>query len=263
LPEELAILDLFPLRVKIISRTLKGSDFMSKTMKFSPLLRYFTKEIDRRVFKQNPAPVIIFEEEKEDDQGWVVGNGYIPSIDVYVIYAYIDEAVLREYEAINQIFSSSPFRKISEGHWEYPPFNNVEEFVVGVAAHEVRHRVQFKSSVGLVTPENWERATDPFLRSTIKVTELFFKVLKKVEPSSPYIRDDIINKQFDAMIIEFIAGRFWGKTMDLGKIAEIVRKDAKDLLKLKLCDKEGQPSFYYISSSFGKVIFTWPRYLPL
>jgi hypothetical protein len=232
------------LGVKIISRTLKGGDFMSKTMKFSPLLRYFTKEIDRRIFKQNPAPVIIFEEEKEDDQGWIVGNGYISSIDVYVIYAYVDELILGEYEAFNRIFSSWPFRKISEEYQEYISFNNVEEFVVGLAAHEVRHRVQFKLSVTLVRPEDQERATDPFLRLLIRVAELFFKSIKRVEPSSPYIRDGI-NKQFDAMIIEFITVKLWRKTRDLEKIAEIVGKDAKDLLKIKLCDKEGfDPSFF-------------------
>ena len=97
----------------------------------------------------------------------------------------------------------------------------------------------------MVTPEDWKRAADPFVRSTIKVTELFFKALKKVEPSSPYIRDNNISKQFDAMIIEFIVSRLWNKTRDLEKIAGIVRKDAKDLLYFL---SQNNFSFYFRNS---------------
>jgi hypothetical protein len=204
-------------------------------MRFSPVLLYFTKQIDKKIFKQNQARVIIYKDEIKNAYNEIVGNGYIPSVDLYIIYAYIDDMVRREYVRMNEIFSSWPFKKIFEeaDQKEWISFKEVEEFLLSVAAHEVRHRVQFKSSISLITPEDQGKATDTFLRCVMKATELFFKAVEKLDPSLPYIRDGI-DKQYDAMIIEFITARLWRETRDLERIAKIVKEDAKNLLKVEL-----------------------------
>jgi hypothetical protein len=120
---------------------------------------------------------------------------------------------------------------------ELPPFTE-ESIIVGIAAHEVRHRVQKEFQIEMIKPEDAENTSDPELKALIR---FLAKVFEKYPPDLPSPK--LVEEEFDATVIEWMIAKLWHEgERDILKLATIVKEDWE---KIK---KERNLSFLFISS---------------
>jgi hypothetical protein len=124
---------------------------------------------------------------------------------------------------------------------ELPPFTE-ETLIVGIAAHEIRHRVQKEFQIEIIKPEDAENTSDPELRALIR---FLAKVFEKYPPDLPSPK---LEEEFDATVIEWIVAKLWheGKR-DILKLVKIIKEDGK-----KLKERGVFPSFIYWYSYFRR-----------
>ena len=87
-----------------------------------------------------------------------------------------------------------------------------EEFLLSVAAHEVRHRVQKDFSLEPLSPDSARSIENQLLKSIIEYRELEFEEIKKIlireKKSEEYISYRMRPDEFDAKVIElFVANK--------------------------------------------------------
>ena len=81
-----------------------------------------------------------------------------------------------------------------------------EELLMALAAHEVRHRLQFNSSIRRFSPEAANSVDDRFLRDVIRLVGLEFnrkrQILNERGATKEYIEHVLDPLEFDAEVIE-------------------------------------------------------------
>jgi hypothetical protein len=218
-------------------------------MGWIPKLYYFIWLFDSRIFDE-PAPQLHVNKKElellgEESKSHIAM--YWSENDIYIIYGDSQKEKLEEeVEKYKKLFSSKPFRIILEQYHQPPPHNTFEELIVGFAAHEVRHRVQWKLSIKLITREDEKRVTDPLLACMIKLATVLEEARSKVNPS--HLNDP---RELDAKIIEFIASAIWRKRGRKGRtleeLCQLIRSGGETLLEGKINgDEEGNSSFLFI-----------------
>lgn len=230
--------------------------------RFSPILGYLIWELDNEVFKENPAKIGRIPGEPKEEGVLAV---YFGDDDCYGVYTYIDDEIYMDLKYVRQIPYELPLEEIIQKlkRYEELPLCSEEALLRGIAAHEVRHRVQWKLHITPIQPEKITNHTDPILVNIIKINFLFLMILKDVAPTD-YTRlmaayED--SSELDAAIIRQFVSFAWDR-VDLNKlektkkIASLIKMDGETLLKSKLIKvEEGKISliFYCISSNFGNV----------
>ena len=121
---------------------------------------------------------------------------------------------------------------------ELPPFTE-ESIIVGIAAHEVRHRVQKEFQIEMIKPEDAENTSDPELKALIR---FLAKVFEKYPPDLPSPK--LVEEEFDATVIEWMIAKLWHEgERDILKLATIVKEDWEKI-------KERNFSLFLFISSF-------------
>ncbi len=119
-----------------------------------------------------------------------------------------------------------------KGHWflfkkeDQSPYQ-LGEIIIAIAAHEVRHRIQYRLQVELFSPE------------TVTGNQLLDSIIKSAEKDMSrgwrIINAEDKEKEFDALVIEKITGEIVGAVnSDLGSIAEIIKSTTIDEIKEKI-----------------------------
>jgi hypothetical protein len=172
------------------------------------------KELDVLIFRLRPGKVYVIKEKKLCEGGTEFSPvAYLPEYFSYIIYQ--KEFKKNFDECKKSLLEAYPYEKERE----------VERaIIVGIASHEVRHRVQREFKVQLFSPENAK-----ILIPSQKV-EAILKISKGLK------------KEFDAMCIELITVGLWlGGEKNLLRIAEIVKEDCQKIIK------RVSPSFLFCS----------------
>lgn len=178
-------------------------------------------QLDRLIFGKNYAKrIVIVRKAPEKGKKWIqyVIKGIDPNeSDYYEIMGYLDEVMANEIDGRRHI-SVNDF-KSEKSYQELQPFTE-DETVIAIAAHEVRHRVQYRQQINLFSPEDANRVKDFDFKCLIKFLTMLF------ENSPPNTAP--ADEEFDAMIIEHLAAKKWREGSNLREIAEIIKKDAKN-----------------------------------
>jgi hypothetical protein len=105
---------------------------------------------------------------------------------------------------------------------ELSPFTR-EEIIIGMAAHEVRHRVQKEFQIEMIKPEDAKNISDSELKALIR---FLAKVFERYPPDLPPSK---LKEEFDATVIEWIVAKLWheGKR-DILKLVTIIKEDGKN-----------------------------------
>jgi hypothetical protein len=199
------------------------------------------KALDELVFKEKTTKVKVVDIKPKENEAFV---RYQPEEDYYEIDGYIDDIVVKQA----RMYRHFPFEMLKEGKdrlkewYKFPPYSEIE-YLISLAAHEVRHRVQCKLSVTVFSLENALDAKDPYLKGLIKFVEMCFKK----EPLTSKYTD----KEFDAKIIFWLTGKILQKNGNLSEIALIIQEDAKNLLRKNYIVNGVFPVFIYFKFYFS------------
>jgi hypothetical protein len=167
------------------------------------------KELDGMIFRSRPGEVYIVEDRKMCENKVIF---YLPEYFSYIICQKEFKKNFNEYK--RSLLKAYPYNEERE----------IEKAViVGIASHEVRHRVQREFKVHLFSPEN----------AKILIPASRVETILKITKNS--------DREFDAACIELITVGLWlGGENNLSRIAEIVREDCQKIIK------RVTPSFYFI-----------------
>jgi hypothetical protein len=180
--------------------------------------------LDKLVFPANPIPIVIIAKNKqqEDPDSPFLHYSYDNSSgkEGYAVFESLDYRIKevlkrRRHIYFNELLKLRSLEKLQ-------PVSE-EEFLVGLAAHEVRHRVQKLLNINLFSPEDAERAEDP----DIKVLLMFVAITmtEKGLDSLPNFPEE-----YDAYVIEHLAARKRHEGSTLQEIAIIIKESAEKLL---------------------------------
>lgn len=161
--------------------------------------------LDREVFPENPAPLELIA-----DRG--VKNNlamYIPYVprtkqECYVIFVKILSENLRLLKREIKLITYNRAGKIPE--FSRAPSYTWEELLLSLAAHEVRHRIQYNLSIRQFSPQDAPLVDDRLLKHIIMLNEAEFRQRKKIyrskeNRSEGYIREKLSAEEFDASVV--------------------------------------------------------------
>jgi RNA polymerase-interacting CarD/CdnL/TRCF family regulator len=98
---------------------------------------------------------------------------------------------------------------------------DLEDVLIGLSAHEIRHRAQENRLLELVSPEIAPKVKDTYVKRLIDFTKMLFKE----QPTS-----GVYEKEFDAKAIEYMAQEIWHlKGKDPAEIASLIKSGAREL----------------------------------
>ncbi|MCK5591200.1 MAG: hypothetical protein KAI72_04520, partial [Candidatus Pacebacteria bacterium] len=109
----------------------------------------------------------------------------------------------------------------------------LDEFLMAITAHEVRHRFTKLKKVNLFSSADAKYVKDPELRFLINFVNKSFEL----NPPTTAPKDE----EFDARVIEHLALKQWHEQKSFEKIAEIIKTDPKKL-------REITPVLFYLNS---------------
>lgn len=140
-------------------------------------------------------------------------------IEHYQIYGYGVDKVINEERKKRVILLQELKRK--EYEYEDLPKLTLEEILIGLAAHEVRHRVQYHLPIELLSLELLDEIDNSYVRGLID----FIKLLYEEEPP----KGDY-NLEFDAKSIEYMVIEMWHwGERNASKIASKVKAGAREI----------------------------------
>lgn len=153
--------------------------------------------------------------------------GYVPpgvnddgSGDYYQIFGIgIDEEIKHQLstEKITLIKEKLPKRSAFDDSSSI----TLEELLLQIAGHEIRHRVGYLCKVSLFSWKMREQINDPYLKTLILYVHCLLLVNR---PKENYRRE------FDAEVVEHLVAELWHRgEKDLAKIAEIVKAGARKM----------------------------------
>ena len=155
--------------------------------------------LDKEVFLENPIKKIIILRMRPPSEAKRIA--YIPEEDVvsnepehYVIYDYglkkiIEQERQKRVILLSKSGKSEDFTKMT-----------LEEVFIGIAAHEVRHRVQHLLSIEWFSPERAKTIDAPYFRSLIEFRKFIF---------ASHSLEGNYQREFDAKVIENLVVEKW------------------------------------------------------
>jgi hypothetical protein len=178
--------------------------------------------LDKEVFSENPIKRIIILRMRPPSEAKRIA--YIPEEGAvsnepehYVIHNYglkkiIDQECRKRVILLSESERSKDFIKMT-----------LEEVFIGIAAHEVRHRVQHLLPIEWISPEHARTIDDPYFRRLIEFRRIIFT---SHPPEGNYQRE------FDAKVIENLVVEKWHYgERNHSRIAELIRLEPKHLAK--------------------------------
>lgn len=178
--------------------------------------------LDKEVFLENPIKKIIILIMRPPSEAKRIA--YISEEDAvsnepehYVIYDYglkkiIEQERQKRVILLSKSGKSEDFTKMT-----------LEEVFIGIAAHEVRHRVQHLLPIEWFSPEHAKTIDAPYFRSLIEFRKFIF---------ASHSLEGNYQREFDAKVIENLVVEKWhyGERM-YSRIAELIRLEPKHLAK--------------------------------
>lgn len=205
-----------------------------ETPEMSCKLVFLIRTLDEKIFGQNAATVEVIERKPSSKEVYV---GYSPINDRYQVFQFIGKIVEEEVKTYRHF----GFEEGDLEDWDsFSPFS-IEEFLIFVAAHEVRHRVQYLLPIAMFSPNDGKKAKEHALRRIIRFVEICFEI------DPPKVCN--LQREFDARVIAWLATEIWHKALDKIKvfhsqIASLIKKDATILLKEEI---GGNPLFLFLT----------------
>ncbi len=202
---------------------MQGRRELTKSeLEMAKLISEAIERFDKTVFPEKPIEVFVVKDypESEDRRFRYVDKCRIAESEDgeiykmgehYIIYGFgLDQRITQEKEKRIMLFRESEMPKKSK---DLPQFT-LEEVLVAIASHEVRHRFQNHFPNDLFSPVDVGRTNNPHLKRLIEYTTL---LCKGISPEHYEI-------EIDASLIEHLVVEkwHWGER-DLPKIAEIVK----------------------------------------
>jgi hypothetical protein len=183
-------------------------------------------ELDKIIFPDNPIQeirIITKEEDNNSTNPPLCGysKGDLQEKEHYTVFKHLDHVVW-DVPSMGRHLYLKDFLKAHS--WEnFQPFTE-EEFLIQLAAHEVRHRVQEHFKVSLFSPQYVEeikrgkRAKDGNLEAIVIFLWMYYSMRKK---------SDI--KEFDADVIGFLAAMKFHEGINLQDLAKLIKEDARKI----------------------------------
>jgi hypothetical protein len=187
------------------------------------MLVNFIGRIDAEVFPKEPWKIVVVdedypltEEEKKSINDILKENKiYIrcskPRKSYIVIKKGIKEFIIEHAKETKHLYAKMAGKK----KWDDLPSFTLEELILAIAVHEVRHRVQ--NEIRMLTPEDEINACDSELGVLIRLAS-FDK--------------DRAREEYDALVIESLIAKMWHSGIkDWKYIGKIIAEDGEKLLK--------------------------------
>jgi len=185
-------------------------------------LAYFLKEFERRIFEKTLEIKIVESWERKTPCSLFSRKGkpqfYLISIKDLNEYINVEVGRMKYFST-----------KMGGRSWKELDNFTEEEVILAIAAHEVRHRVQWTLQIKLLRPEDKENILDQELKLLISFLAFTFEESTLMEPEKSWFKD---LKEFDAEVIAWLVAKLWheGKR-DLSKLAQIIKADAEKIIK--------------------------------
>jgi len=193
-----------------IGQELKEKGVEERNIKMALALMKRIGALDRKIFPENPASFIfaLKEDIPGDFAGFVRPEKDEKERSYQITVKNIAEYIKEEEGKKVPIFG--PERQLKFQKYDK------EQFLISVAAHEIRHRVQHDHSIKNFSPEDAKLVDDQLLRYIIEFYEIEFeereKIYRRENKSEEFIKKKLGPKEFDAMVIEkFVANKLHKK----------------------------------------------------
>ncbi len=208
---------------------------MDEKLRIALRLAGIISKLDKLVFGENKIEkkIVIIRKKPEENETFV---WYMPKEknperkDYYKILGYADKIVAEGLKNSRHI--SVAEQKSGKSYGELQSLTE-DELLIGIAAHEIRHGLQYYDLVDLFSPEDAEYIKDPELRLLINFVNKSFEL----NPPITAPRE----KEFDARIIEHLASKKWHEKESFEEIAKIIKINPKKL-------RETTPVLFYPNS---------------
>ena len=180
-------------------------------------------ELDKMVFEKDAIREIVFVE-KEIGEEMDCFAGYHPEHEspegkeYYTVHECLDNKIQKVLPTQKHIYINEV---LSHSSWEDLQTFTEEEFLVGLAAHEVRHRVQERFQTSLFSPEEKKKTKNKDLKALLVLIEM------KLKKEAFLTANDFL-KEFDACIIEYLAAKKWHEGANFQEIVKIIKKSAEE-----------------------------------
>jgi hypothetical protein len=180
--------------------------------------------LDKLVFPEDPIPIVIIAKNKhrEDPTSPFLCYAYdsCSGRERYEVFESLDDRIKDVLKTRRHIYFNDVLKLRTLGRLQ--PVSE-DEFLVGLAAHEVRHRVQRCLKINLLLPEDERKAKDPDIRVLLIFATIMMK--EKRWDSLPNF-----SKEYDAYVVELLAARKYHEGCKFGEIAELIKTDAKKII---------------------------------
>lgn len=180
------------------------------------------KALDKHVFPGDEAEVVIVPESPEENTG---RYEYVaPDPDAGIGGDYYQIAGIGIAEEIsaglkNKIILVKEWIRRTK-YCDLPAIT-LEEYLIRIAAHEARHRVQFRRNKTLFSKKIGKKVEDAYLQQLIEFIDLCCRAKHPV---------GVYRLEFDARVVEYLAAELWHDGLrDARKIALIVGTGAKKM----------------------------------
>lgn len=208
-----------------IRENLKREGAKKEDIKLALAIMVRLETLDGMVFPENPVTINF--SIKRHRFGYVAGHFPDKSSETrYNIYLCGLVASLKEWKNSKSLWipGNRKDRRLVRLTWD--------ELLVSIAAHEVRHRVQFDYPLRKFSPRSSSLVKDEPLRSIIEFNELEFeeryKIYIREKKSKTFISERINRKEFDASTIERLVAHMVHR-----KHAYSLRKEIVAAIKLQ------------------------------
>ncbi len=185
--------------LKNFKEFLKDKGVIEEDIEMSAKIAKRIKVLDNIIFPKKPAHIdlsII-----KSDFGHLVA--YFPGEAQYIIYL---DGIAEVFERMQKI---KRFWLYSNNFLQYGlNIPTLEELLISIASHEIRHRIQYQFSVKKFSSESINDIKDNYLKAIVEFIALAFEkkyqsCIKK-HKTEEYINDRINNNEFDAEVVEFL-----------------------------------------------------------
>ena len=201
---------------------MEVSKIKSSSLEKAKKLEYFLTEFEKRIFEK-PLEIKIVESSERRTACSLFSRKGEPQFYLISIKD-LNEYIISEVGRM-KYFST----KMSGRSWKELDNFTEEEVILAIAAHEVRHRVQWTLQIKLLKPEDKENILDQELKLLISFLAFTFEESTLMKPEMSWFKD---LKEFDAEVIAWLVAKLWHEgNRDLSKLAQIIKAGAEKIIK--------------------------------
>ena len=182
------------------------------------------ERLDKIVFPENPIEVFVLQcsplDEAKRFQYCPKAPNFISNYrgELYLIFGgKLPQRIEEEKNKSIMLFKDS---ELSKNIYQLPKFS-LEEVLIGLSVHEIRHRFQYHNKNKILSPRDVERINDPYLKRLFRYVSL---LCEQISPNS-------FDKEFDAAVVEHIVVELWHEgERSLERIAKIIVSEIFNLI---------------------------------